>query len=202
MKLILARHGQTDWNADKRLQGNIDIPLNTQGLEQAQKLADYFSGTSIDALYTSKLQRAIQTAERIATDLDLQLIKDARLNEFDWGVFKGVPAAERDAHPELGPQWQRVRDDIRAATEHKGEMFNDFERRVQDVFDDIISAHESGETILIVSHGFVKRVLVAHAMNQPYESMANKYWHNASYSILTKSTGSFEPVQLNQTDHL
>lgn len=201
MKLIIARHGQTEWNSDKKLQGDIDIPLNEVGLAQAEKLAEELRYPAMDAIYTSKLLRASMTADPIADWHQLELIQDARLNEFDWGIFKGIPAEERDVHPELGPLWKSVQSDIRSAVSHEGELFHDFERRVHSVLDDITEKHEA-ETVLIVAHGFVKRVLVAHALKQAYETMEDKYWNNAGYSILDRGRDGFEINVLNHTDHL
>jgi broad specificity phosphatase PhoE len=84
--LLLVRHGETDWNAEGRLQGHTDTPLNELGRRQALTLADELAGDGIEAVYSSDLARARETAEIVAERLRLAVVLDPDLREKDWGT--------------------------------------------------------------------------------------------------------------------
>lgn len=117
------------------------------------------------------------------------------------GIFKGISKAERDAHPELGPLWKKVKDNIRFATEHQGETFDQFADRIQLFLQDL-TQQQAGQQVLVVAHGFVKRMLLAQLLNKPYEELQDYYWENASFSILRQQQSMFHVEQLHVTDHL
>lgn len=94
--LLLVRHGETDWNADGRLQGQTDRPLSDFGRRQARQLADDLAGEELDAIYASDLSRARETAEIVAARLGLPVVLDSDLREKDWGTWEGLTAVERD----------------------------------------------------------------------------------------------------------
>ena len=94
--LLLVRHGETDWNAEGRLQGHTDRPLNERGRRQARSLAEQLAEQGIAALYSSDLARARQTAEIVAARLGLPVVLQADLREKNWGTWEGLTAAERE----------------------------------------------------------------------------------------------------------
>ena len=87
--LLLVRHGETDWNADGRLQGHTDRPLSDFGRRQARQLADELEGEQFDAIYASDLARARETAEIVGARLGLPVVLDPDLREKDWGTGRG-----------------------------------------------------------------------------------------------------------------
>ena len=93
--LLLVRHGETDWNAEGKLQGHTDRPLNAYGRRQAQTLAERFASESIDALYASDLSRARETAEILGAKLGLGVEVDPDLREKNWGNWEGLTSEER-----------------------------------------------------------------------------------------------------------
>src|SRR5574338_121077 len=93
-RLLLIRHGQTDWNVEGRWQGHLDEPLNAAGVKQAQALGDYLRERPISAVYSSDLGRARVTAERIAEPHGLSVNTDARWREQNLGVFQGLTTSE------------------------------------------------------------------------------------------------------------
>src|SRR5689334_1446566 len=93
-KVYLIRHGETEWNLTGRWQGILDAPLSAIGHEQARKLANYLSETSIQAIYTSDLSRAVDTAQALAAVLNLVPILDKRLRELDIGIFQALTKPE------------------------------------------------------------------------------------------------------------
>ena len=99
--LLLVRHGETDWNADGRLQGHTDRPLSDYGRKQARELGDQLKeegleGEELEAIYASDLARARETAEIVGGRLGLSVVLDADLREKDWGTWEGLTAVERD----------------------------------------------------------------------------------------------------------
>jgi broad specificity phosphatase PhoE len=94
--LLLVRHGETDWNAEGRLQGHTDRPLNEHGRRQAQALAGRLADQEIAAVYSSNLARARETAEIVAEPLGLSVFLDADLREKNWGTWEGLTPSERE----------------------------------------------------------------------------------------------------------
>ena len=94
--LLLVRHGETDWNADGRLQGHTDRPLNDYGRAQARGSPTELAGEELEAIYASDLARARETAEIVGGRLGLPVVLDADLREKDWGTWEGLTAVERD----------------------------------------------------------------------------------------------------------
>src|SRR5262245_46586520 len=107
LKLYLVRHGETDWNADGRIQGHSDIELNPRGLEQARRLALRIPEEGqFDAIYASPLKRAYRTAELAASALNLKVNSDSRLLERSLGVLEGLTLSDiKDKYPEIHRAW-------------------------------------------------------------------------------------------------
>ena len=105
-KLILVRHGETDWNPVNRIQGWLDIPLNAEGIRQAEKLAAELSGMKIVAIYSSPLKRAWQTAQAIAEKQHLGIKKISALKEINQGKWQGLLVSEaKSKDRELYSRW-------------------------------------------------------------------------------------------------
>jgi broad specificity phosphatase PhoE len=94
--LLLVRHGETDWNAEGRLQGHTDRPLSDLGRRQARQLAGELASEELDAIYSSDLARARETAEIVGERLGLPVVLDPDLREKDWGTWEGLTSVERD----------------------------------------------------------------------------------------------------------
>jgi 2,3-bisphosphoglycerate-dependent phosphoglycerate mutase len=133
--LLLVRHGETDWNADGRLQGQTDRPLSDFGRRQAQLLADELADEELEAIYSSDLVRARETAEIVADRLGLPVALDPDLREKDWGTWEGLTAVERD----------RV--------EFVGESTQAHQERILRALQRISERHPDGGSVLVVTHG-------------------------------------------------
>jgi broad specificity phosphatase PhoE len=133
--LLLVRHGETDWNADGRLQGQTDRPLSDYGRRQAQQLAEELSDEDIEAIYTSDLSRARETAEIAGARLRLPVELDPDLREKDWGTWEGLTPVERD----------RV--------EFVGESTEAHRERTLRALRQISERHPDGGRVLVVTHG-------------------------------------------------
>ena len=107
MEILLIRHGETDWNRARRMQGHIDIPLNNEGLRQAKALGAALASEKLDAIYTSDLQRAKLTAQAVADIYQMPLIIDEQLRERCYGVFEGLKYREvAEQFPDEFALWQ------------------------------------------------------------------------------------------------
>jgi alpha-ribazole phosphatase len=159
-RLVLVRHGQTDWNVEGRYQGQADPPLNEVGRAQVRALAERLAGRAIEAIYGSDLQRARETAHIIAQTLRLPLRIDPRLREVKLGEWEGRLVQEiRAGYPEA---WEARRRDPVHARPPGGETAAEVAARVRAAADDIARQHPVGP-VLVVSHGLALATLVVSA---------------------------------------
>jgi 2,3-bisphosphoglycerate-dependent phosphoglycerate mutase len=138
--LLLVRHGETDWNAEGRLQGHTDRPLNDYGRRQATELAERLAGETIDAIYTSDLSRARETAEIVAARLGLPVLVDAGLREKDWGTWEGLTGDER------------------VTVDLVGESTEDHRERVMRAVRQIVGRHPGGRVVVVTHGGSLRRI--------------------------------------------
>ena len=156
LRLYVARHGQTDWNAKRRLQGATDIPLNEVGLLQARQLAESLSGLVFDQVYCSELQRSRPTALAVAPDESLIALAD--LNEQALGSFEGRELTDAGTLDSFRRRLRTAGDDLDG-----GESLAAHHDRVGRALAHIRAKHESG-TVLTVGHGGTNAQLIRAAM--------------------------------------
>ena len=157
--ILIARHGQSDWNQEKRWQGHADRPLTKRGREQAQALADRVAHIELDAVYSSDLQRARDTAAVVAESQGLDLRQLSDLREVDVGSWSGLTRAEAEERfPEGFSRW---RDGYPGWKD--GETYEAMTDRVLRAVDEIAAGHEGGR-VLVVSHGGPIRAIHAEAL--------------------------------------
>jgi probable phosphoglycerate mutase len=146
--LLLARHGETDWNLERRWQGHADSDLTLNGRAQAQALAGHLHERGIDAIYSSDLRRARDTAGIVAGELGLPVQVDEALREVDVGEWSGLTTDEIEKRYPAGVARRR---DGETGWEH-GESIEAMGARIAAVLVAIAAAH-SNETVLVVTHG-------------------------------------------------
>jgi len=168
--ILLARHGETDWNRCLRYQGHADEPLNDTGRAQARRLAADLEDEQIVAVYSSDLRRASETAEIVAIVLGLPIALDARLREIDVGSWQGRTRAELDGLP-----WD-------------GESYDDHRRRVVTAIREIARAHPDGN-VLVVAHGGTLRRVQEVALDR-----AEPVFDNCGVWAVTVEGGEFRPI--------
>ena len=146
--ILLARHGETDWNRDNRFQGHADPPLNETGRAQATELSAALAQEPLAAVYSSPLRRAFETAQIAATPHGLEPVPVDALREVDVGSWQGLTRAEiEERFPEQFTRWLEYE-----AGWEDGESYEEMGRRVIAGLLELAAAHE-GERILAVSHG-------------------------------------------------
>jgi broad specificity phosphatase PhoE len=157
--ILLARHGETDWNREGRWQGWADPPLNDTGRAQAERLADELQELPFDAVYASDLRRASETAEIVAAPHGVPVRTDPGLREIDVGSWSGLTRIEIE---ERFPDGERPDGETRA--EHAARVLQAVER---------IARKNLGHRILIVSHGGSLRAIRSHATDEPHHPLEN-----------------------------
>lgn len=157
--VLLARHGESDWNRAKRWQGFTDRPLTDLGRRQAEELADRLADTELDAVYSSDLRRAVETAEAVARRRGLAVKTTRDLREVDVGAWSGLTRADVEARfPEAYARWLEG-----AEGWDDGETYEQLGTRVVRSIKEIAAKHEGGR-VLVVAHGGTIRAIHAAAL--------------------------------------
>ena len=147
-ELLLVRHGETDWNRERRFQGHADRPLNEKGREQAHAWAAELAGEQIDAVYTSDLARARETAQIVAARLNAEVVALPELREIDVGDWEGLSWPEiEERFPEGARTWH-----VNGAGWESGETYEELGERIVPALLRIAERHP-GQRILVVGHG-------------------------------------------------
>lgn len=204
-RIILVRHGQTDWNNDGRWQGQLDIPLNDAGLEQAAALATYLSERPIKAVHTSDLARAKRTAEVIADALNLSVIPDPRWREMNLGVFQGLTVEEIEArYPE---EYHATRADYMNHVIPQGESRRMMQERSRTALYEILAAaSENDESdVVVVSHGGTIKALLLRLFDNNHDirhiSIPNTSITTIEYTS-GENDGTWRLIEAGITPHL
>jgi broad specificity phosphatase PhoE len=198
-KLLLIRHGRSLWNVEGRIQGQVDIPLDPVGLQQAERVAQRLQSLPIDAIYSSPLQRARATAEALAVRINLPVVYDERLMEYDFGVVSGLTWEGVVAnHPELVKRWA---DDAWAVPIEGSEGRINFAARVQAVMDDVIAQYPDRQ-VVVVAHGGTFAVYLAKMLGLDLQRRHPFHFGNTSVSLVEVDQGVFHIHFLNDKCHL
>ena len=152
-ELLLVRHGETDWNRERRFQGHADPPLNETGREQANALAEELTGEEIELVYTSDLQRARETAQIVGARLGADVVPLPALREIDVGEWEGLTWPEiEQRYPEGARLWHE-----RGYGWESGETYDQLGERVVAELRRIAAQHPE-QRVLVVGHGGTIRV--------------------------------------------
>ena len=198
--IIAIRHGETAWNRETRIQGHRDIPLNAVGLAQAQRVAQALQGEAIDAIYSSDLSRARQTAEAIAATTGAPLQLDAGLRERAFGVFEGQTWQEiSERWPVEAALWRSR--DLGFAADGGGESLPTFFARCVGAVERLASRHP-GQTLVIVAHGGVLDCLYRASTRLALDAARSWTLGNASINRLLHCGEGFSLIGWNDDFHL
>lgn len=202
-KILLIRHGETAWNAERRLQGHLDIPLNDEGERQARLLAEALAPEPIDVVVSSDLQRARQTAQAVATLRSMPLHADPALRERCYGGFEGLLYSEIEQRfPAEFTAWQaRDVDAVLPTGKNCGETFRQFYTRATEAILATAAAHP-GRTIAIVAHGGVLECAYRMANALPLETPRDFKVYNASINRFRVDGGKLVLESWGEVAHL
>ena len=200
-RIVAVRHGETDWNATARIQGQRDIPLNDKGRWQAERAAQSLlaAGEPLSAIYSSDLSRAHATAQAVAAAYGMQVLSDIRLRERNFGEYEGQSFDQLERQwPQDAARW-RARDATWAPP--GGETLTTLGERVRAVTDALAQRHP-GEQIVLVAHGGVLDMMYRIATRQGVDAQRNWALGNASINRLLWTPGGISLVGWSDTRHL
>lgn len=201
MILYLVRHGNTDYNDQKRCQGTTDLPLNELGKRQAAALGERFSGVDLNAVYASPMIRAMETAKAIALPQKrVEIYSEPGLMELDQGELEGMDMADMaQSRPELIKSWfENPADTVIPG----GESMSRVQERTWEVVERIGASHAKGERVVAVSHNLALSTLVCKVLNLPIAGF--RRFRLAPAGVTSVDFGGRWPVivSLNDTSHL
>lgn len=197
-RFCLIRHGETQWNADGRVQGQLDIPLSEVGVGQARAVARALGGEKFDALYCSDLVRVRQTAQPLAEKLGLEVRLDPRLRERHYGVFQGMTYA--DAKEKIPEGYRRFREKDPDYDFESGESLSQFSERALACLSSLARENE-GKSIVIFTHGGIVEMAYRHATGRGLSTPRDFEIPNCGINRLEVS-GAWKAGRWADIDHL
>jgi 2,3-bisphosphoglycerate-dependent phosphoglycerate mutase len=198
-RILLVRHGETDWNAAGRIQGHSDTPLNAAGRQQAQRAAQRLALEPVRALYCSDLARAFETATIIGEPLGLTVVTSPRLRERQYGAWEGLTAAEIQArYPEQFVMWRARFTDFAPP---QGESIRQLVTRALAELQTIARRHLN-EIVVVVTHGGFCYALINHILGGVNGDRREFTIGNASIHTLEVTGDQWVVISMNETAHL
>jgi broad specificity phosphatase PhoE len=198
-EIILARHGETEWNVGEVFRGRIDVELNETGIKQAQLLAEYLRRANIEAVYSSPLKRALRTAEIVTGYHQLEVEIAPGLIDFDFGKWQGLAHQEvKEKYRELYIKWIDHPDKVKMPA---GESLDDVRERAVGVLDEVIAKEYEG-TVVLVAHRVVNKVLICALLGLDNSHFWNIRQDTCGITTFTYEEGRFILTEHNNTSYL
>lgn len=196
--IILARHGETEWNVTEVFRGRIDVELNETGVKQAELLAEYLSQWKLEAVYSSPLKRAWKTAEIIGSRHKLDVEAAPGLIDFDYGQWQGLPHQEvKDRYKELYQQWIDTPDQIKIPG---GETLAEVRERALGAVNNAVARYEG--RVALVSHRVVNKVLICALLGMGDSRFWNIKQDTGGITTFSYEKGQFILTEHNNTSYL
>ncbi|MDI6693976.1 MAG: histidine phosphatase family protein [Anaerolineales bacterium] len=199
-RILLIRHGQTEWNRVERFRGQADVPLNETGLAQAEATGRRVAQTWRPvAIYSSPLSRAVKTAEAVARHFDLSVQIHPALADIDYGDWQGLtPDEARQRWPEEIDNWYSHPERARIPN---GETLTELRQRAMRTVGELIANH-ADDTIVLVGHTVINRVILLGMLGLGNERFWRLRQDTCAINVIEAETGDFTLVSLNDTCHL
>lgn len=201
MRVYLVRHGETDWNIEKRCQGFSDTPLNATGRRQAESIAKSLSSLRIQAVYSSSLSRARETAEAVARHHGLAVQTDHAFRELNQGEFEGLRLKELvEQHGRFLKRWMEDPADL---TLPGGESLRDVQVRAWQALEKVVERHPDGDAV-VVAHNLCNAALLCRAIKLDLCDFRRIHQDVAAINVLEFGGRWPHPVviRMNDTCHL
>jgi broad specificity phosphatase PhoE len=199
-RIILVRHGETDWNKQQVFRGRIDVPLNSVGLEQARATGEALGNYRIDAIYSSPLSRAKETANAIGRFHPYLSIKEAEgFIDIDFGKWQGIPHDRvKEEYKELYDKWQKEPHNVKMPD---GESLDDVKLRSMEALNNILTSHEN-EIVAIASHRVVNKVILCAILGLTNHHFWRIRQDTCAINIFDRSESGFIISAINDTCHI
>lgn len=198
MRLILIRHGETNWTSRGKFQGVTDTGLNEKGRRQCRLLALSLRGQRIDAVYSSDLKRAAETAREIASYHGLPVWTDSDLREMNYGVLEGLTSVElKEKYPDILSEWLNNPEKVRIPD---GESIRQVQKRAFRAIQKIYKKYYS-RTVVVVSHNITIKILLCRFTGRNFSEFLTLKLHPSSKSVVV-SNDRPEVKVLNDVTHL
>ena len=199
MRLILVRHGETDWNKLGRCQGVSDVPLNSTGEKQAKDLASSLKGENISAIFSSNLQRALHTAKSISEHHEIEVRIDERFREMDQGDFEGLDFEYiRENYGHILKKWREEPETLRIPG---GESLTEVQNRAWQAINNLLKEY-SGKNVLVVTHNLTIITLLCKFSGKTLKSFREFIVHETSKTVIDCNNEEFKIEIFNDTSHI
>lgn len=197
-KIIVVRHGETQWNRELRYQGQTNVDLNEEGIRQVERLAQHLKDEKIESIYSSDLKRAYKTAEAIAKYHSLKIKKTKLLREIHYGIWEGMYLFEvKEKYPEILSEW--IKSPFNTVIP-EGESIKSFARRIKRAIDKILK--ETVGNILIVSHGGPIKIILTYLLGMDLSQVRIFRQDNTALNIIEEEGERRILTLMNDTCHL
>ena len=197
-RILLVRHGETEWNVGEVFRGRTDIELSETGIKQAEILADFLSDVKIDAIYSSPLKRAVKTADTIARYHNLDVEITHGLMDFNYGQWQGLSLKEVKAkYKELYSEWTSHPEQVMIPS---GESLQDVRQRVTGLIDEVIAKYSG--TVILVAHRVVNKVLICALLGLDNSHFWNIRQDTCGLTIFTYENKRFILTKHNDSSYL
>ncbi len=196
MEIYLIRHGETNWNLNRKVQGRSDIPLNDYGIELAYKTKAGLEGDGVcfDAAYCSPLIRAVKTAQILLEGTGIEPVKDKRLEELDFGDFEGFSIEKAQTEPEYA-DFAKVFDEPASYVPRNGESFEELYERSRSFIKEVLLPLEGKrKCVLIAAHGALIRGIMNVIGDIPISDFWQSVQRNCAVNKMTLENGKFNIV--------
>lgn len=200
--LIIIRHGFSKNNKEKRFTGQFDAPLDEIGVMQAEITGKYISENyKVDAIYSSDLSRAVNTAKPLADILSLPIITSPKLREINVGSWQNILVSDVIERDPEAYKWHKENPELTRFGD--GESYAELTERAVDIIDEIAREND-GKTVAVATHGGLVRALLCHMKNMPISQInaPENSVCNASITIINYDNGRAELVTAGSTEHL
>jgi probable phosphoglycerate mutase len=198
--IYITRHGQTEWNVEKRMQGWSDSPLTELGIQQAKWLEERLKDTKLDVIYSSPINRALSTANIVNSKRNIPIYTDLRLKEINMGIWEGLTQDEiqKSYSKELYNFWNVPE----LYKPYNGETFYQIRQRTEEFIKEIISKN-IGKDILIVTHTITLKSIMCFFQNTLIEDFwGPPYIHPTSLTVVRAENQNFKVLLNADTSHL
>jgi broad specificity phosphatase PhoE len=197
-KLVLARHGETAWNVERIFRGRSEVELDDVGVRQAELLGKYLSSLKLDAIYSSPVRRALDTANIVARYQRIDVQVAHGLSDLDFGEWQSLPEQEvRRRYPDLLNEWHNSPHKVRIPG---GESLEDVRKRAVEVVNNALPKYQGN--VLLVSHRVVIKVLVCSFLGLDNSHFWNIGQDVGGITIFSHADGRFVLTRHNDTCHL